>query len=79
MQSFHKPLVAHEVTGHVHVSVIDQDAVLLQRTPQDVNKDNQSPAELIVDTGLFFTGFMSEEEQVSVNQPEQRAASGTAS
>lgn len=33
MQRLDEPLVPHEVTGHVHVPVVHQDPVLLQKEP----------------------------------------------
>lgn len=40
MQRLHKPLVTHEVAGHVHVPVVDQDPVLLQQQHKRSNSDN---------------------------------------
>lgn len=40
MQRLHEPLVTHEVAGHVHVPVVDQDPVLLQRQHNHSNSDN---------------------------------------
>lgn len=31
VQRLDEPLIAHEVTGHVHVPIVDQNSVLLQR------------------------------------------------
>lgn len=40
MQRLYEPLVTHEVAGHVHVPVVDQDPVLLQRQHNHSNSDD---------------------------------------
>lgn len=42
MQRLHEPLVTHEVAGHVHVPVVDQDPVFLQRQHNHSDSDNNN-------------------------------------
>jgi hypothetical protein len=44
LQRLHEPLVSHEVTGHVDVTVVHQDTIYLGSTSQDTSYTQEQGA-----------------------------------